>query len=403
MRIEPGEISSTLRSIRRTTPIHPACSGRPLRNAVMPLASDRVLLRLLVVAVALAPRLAGADATAPSPAPTLSAIAPAGATTPLTIDSASLRIDCESRDTCAVEVRYAISNPTDAPLDSKPAFDSTSTHDLKVTVDGAPANVTNDGARQRVAIAVGPRATAKVIVTGTLAPTIRRAASYFEWTAPADIARHLVLAPHAPELARVQLDYVVLPLRRWGAAPKAVTVTLVLPTHWHPSLDGAQSVDASRSADGRTIHEATVPTSIHTLAIDLFIGEIASGPHGGLFAGIGGNVDNATGIRTRVGGELAWRHHYFTSLALEIEWDAPRSYVIVPAVAVATSWLVFLPSVGVGVGVPMRVSPSLEVGARIQLDVHVGALGYFVAFDGYPGMDAGPRRFEVSMMGVLSI
>jgi hypothetical protein len=359
--------------------------------------------RLLVLAVTIAPRLAGADAAALAPAPTLSAIGPAGAKTPLTVDSASLRIDCERRDECAVEVRYAISNPTDALLDGTAAFDSMSTHDMKVTVDGAPADVANDDARQGFAITVGPKATAKVMVTGTLTPTIQRSDDSFEWMAFADTARHMVLAPGSPNIARVQLDYVVAPIRRWGAAPKDMTVTLVLPEDWYPSLDGAENVDESRSPDGRTIHEGTVPTTIHTLTIDVYIGELGSGLRGGIFAGIGANVDDATGIRTRLGGELAWRHRYLTSLALEIEWDEPRSFVIVPALAAASSWIVVVPSIGVGVGVPMRVSPSFEIGGRVQLDAHYGPVGYFVAFDSYPGMDAGPRRFEVSMMAVLSI
>lgn len=356
--------------------------------------------RLLVLAVTVAPALAGANA--PAPAPTLSAIGPAGAKTPLVVESTSLRIDCEHRDQCTVEARYAISNPTDARLDAKTAFESTSTRGLRVTVDGASADVSSDEARQRFAITLAPSATASVVVTGTLAPTIRRGGSSFEWMAVADHARHLVLAPGAPKLARVQLEYVLAPLRWWGAAPKDMTVTLVVPDGWHPTLDGAANVDESRSPDGRTIHEGTVPATTHTLTIDLFIGELAS-LRGGVFAGIGGHADNATGIRTRVGGELAWRYRYLTSLALEIEWDAPRSFVIVPAVAVASEWIVFVPSIGAGVGVPVRVSPSFELGGRVQLDAHFGPVGYFVAFDWYPGMDAGPRRSEVSMMAVLSI
>src|SRR6476620_4597170 len=102
-------------------------------------------MRLLVVlAVAFAPRFAGADAAAPIPTPTLSAIGPPGVQTPLTLDSAWLRIDCVSRDKCSLEASYAISNPTDAPLDAKAAFHRTSTQAMKVTVDGAPADVAND-------------------------------------------------------------------------------------------------------------------------------------------------------------------------------------------------------------------------------------------------------------------
>ena len=359
--------------------------------------------RLLVLAVTIAPHLAGA---APIPAPSLSAIGPVGVKTPLTVDSASLRIDCKSRDECAFEVRYAISNPTDARLDGTAAFHAMSTHDMKVTVAGAPVDLANDSGtseRQSFAISVGPSATTEVVVTGTLAPSIRRTEDSFAWQAYAETARHMVLAPDVPRIARVELDYVVAPIRRWGAAPKDMPVTLVLPSDWIPRLDGAANMDQSRSPDGRTIHEATVPTTIHTLTIDVYLGALGSWLRGGIFAGIGGNVDDATGIRTRFGGELAWRHRYLASLALEIEWDDPKSFVIVPALAVASEWIVIVPSIGVGVGVPLRVSPSFEVGGRVQLDAHYGPIGYFLAFDWYPNMDAAPRRFEVAMMAVLSI
>jgi hypothetical protein len=77
--------------------------------------------------------------------------------------------------------------------------------------------------------------------------------------------------------------------------------------------------------------------------------------------------------------------------------------VVVPAFALASPMVIFIPSVSIGAGVPVRVSPQVDVGARIQLDMHFGPVGYFVALDFYPGMDASPRRFEVPMMFQVSL
>lgn len=380
----------------------------------------------LVLGLALAPRLAGANAAAPLPAPQLSALGAAGTKTPLVVESAALRIDCKGGDTCALEVHYAVANPTDALISGTAAFYGRS-FEMKVTVNGVIANVeidqrarvdfdasvtaASDGRqisglssrsdRQGFAISVAPHATAQVVVTGTLVANIRR--GYDGFALMADRGRHMVLTPDPPKSARMQLDYLVAPIRTWGAVPKHMAFTFVHPAGWNPHLSGAEEMRLSTTADGRTVREGKVPTTIDTLDIDVYLGEFGQRFRGGVFVGIGGNVDDATGVRTRFGGELAWRRSYLTSLALEVEHGSPTSYVIIPALHAATPWILIIPSLGAGVGVPMRVSPSFEVGGRIQLDAHLGPVGYFVAFDWYPGMEAGPRRFEVAMMAQLSI
>ncbi len=383
----------------------------------------RLCFTLLVLAL---PRLASANAAAPPRPPSLSAVGAAAAKTELVVDSATLRIDCKGSDACALEVHYSISNPTDAELGGTAAFYGRSTFEIKVNVDGAPANVGIDeqaGAafdasveqasegrrlygmgssdRQGFAVSVAPHATAKVVVTGTLVPNMRR--GYDGFAPMADRARHMALTPDAPKSSRLQLEYMVAPIRTWGAVPKDMAFTFVHPAGWDPSVHGADDLRVSTASDGRTVREGKVPTTIDSLSIDVDLGEVGQRIRGGVFAGIGGNVDDATGVRMRVGGELAWRRSYLTSLALEVETGSPTSYVIIPAVHAATPWIVIIPSLGAGVGVPMRVSPTFEVGGRIQLDAHFGPIGYFVAFDWYPGMEAGPRRFEVAMMAQLSI
>ncbi len=391
-------------------------SARDIRGAVT--------RRWLVLAITLAPHLAAANAAAPPPAPKLSAVAVAGDKTPLAVDRASLRIDCRSRSECALEVHYTISNPTDAALGGTAAFYGMSTSDMNVRVDGQAANATIDetsGAafdrsveqvakfsglgsnvpRQGFAVSVAPHASVQVVITGTLSANIRR--GYDGFAPPPDRARHLALTPQPPRSARMQLDYLVAPIRTWGVAPKAMAFTFVHPASWKPYVSGAEDLQTTTAPDGRTVREGRVPTTIDTLVIDVYLGETSSWLRGGVFVGIGGNVDDATGTRLRAGGELAIKRHFLASLAFETESGSPTSYLVIPAIHAATPWILIIPSLGAGVGVPLRVSPSFEVGVRFQLDAQFGPIGYFVAFDTYPGMEAGPRRFEAAMLAVLSI
>ncbi len=372
-------------------------------------------------------RRATANVAAPPPPSELGALAPVGGVTPLEVKSAALRIDCETRVACQLEVTYEIANPTDTAIVGIASFYALTTTDVAVTIDGTLVNVAltpeqqaahdrdvaraSNGrpvdemvgrrggvGRQGFALNVSPHVTAKVVVTGRLLPLDLGGHGY---DLSPDHARHLLLTPNEPSLERIRLAYLVAPIRTWGAVPKAMTLTLSHPAQWQETEWGAEAM-TERVVGGKRIREGVVPTSVDTLSIDLLL-DRPFRLRGGAFVAIGGHVDDATGVRLRAGGEMSWRGHRLISLAVEVARGDDPAVVIVPAFALATPMVLIIPSLSIGAGVPVRVSPEVDVGARVQLDVHFGPVGYFVAFDGYPGMESGPRRFEVSMMAQLSL
>jgi hypothetical protein len=58
----------------------------------------------------------------------------------------------------------------------------------------------------------------------------------------------------------------------------------------------------------------------------------------------------------------------------------------------------FIPSLGLGVGVPVRVLPEASTGIRLQLTVQWPLVGFVTSFDIYPGLDTSdPRMFQAGM------
>lgn len=52
--------------------------------------------------------------------------------------------------------------------------------------------------------------------------------------------------------------------------------------------------------------------------------------------------------------------------------------------AATNSVAVILPSLGLGVGIPVAFAPDMQVGARLTLDVHSSSLGFVSALDVFP-------------------
>jgi hypothetical protein len=396
------------------------------------------LLALVVVALVwmhlAVPRPAAANVAAPPPPSEVGAVSAVGDKTPLEVKDAALSIECATREACQLEVSYAISNPTETAIVGAASFYGLATKNLAITIDGTPANValtpeqktmfdaeiakSSDGravgdmvgsgdnhvGRQGFALNVAARATVHLAITGTIVPLELGNHGY---DLSPDHARHLLLTPNNPSLERIRLNYFVAPIRTWGAVPPTMKLRLSHPAGWEPTFWGADSM-TERVVAGRRISEGVMSTSIDTLSMDLVLDQQFE-LRGGLFAAVGGHVDNASGLRLRLGAEMSWQSSRLISLALELERggdgtdEEDTGIVIVPAFAFASPMVLFIPSLSIGAGVPIRVSPDVDVGGRIQLDLHVGPVGYFVAFDFYPGMDASPRRFEIPMMFQVSL
>ena len=70
----------------------------------------------------------------------------------------------------------------------------------------------------------------------------------------------------------------------------------------------------------------------------------------------------------------------------------------------STPSVLILPSLGFGLGMPVRVVEERRVGLRVQLTVQWPVLGWVTCFDIYPGQGfSEPRRFQVSMLAQIGL
>ncbi len=369
---------------------------------------------------------AAANVAAPPPPAQLGGPA-AGTRTPLAVREAALSIDCSAGgNTCDLQVSYLIHNPSAETAGGTAAFYSLFTGEVTIRVDDRPAGRPVDPAaaaafdarvaevagdrwstiwtrggqglgRHGFELSLAPGASARVQITGVVAayPLIS-----YDWAVSAARARHVLLPPPRDRPRRLVIHYLVAPIRTWGAFPEQMSFTLRTPARWAAWITGARTTE--RRVGGIEEHRGTIATRESDLQISLWV---PPGPriHPGFLLGIGGHVDNATGLRLRGGVEVGFLHHWLASLAIELETAGANGVVLVPALAVGSPWVLIIPSVSVGVGLPVRVAPDTDAGVRVQVDAHLGPVGLFTAFDYYPWMSADPRRFEVAMMAQLSL
>ncbi len=381
---------------------------------------------VLGLGLALGPRPASANMAAPPPPARVSGLSSVGRPTLLEVKAADLVIDCSAgTSACRLEVTYQLHNPGPTTAGGTAAFYAVDTDDVVVTVDGQPGGlpltdaaaaefdqtvIAANGAevdpsryqdrmsRHGFAVSLAPDASAQIVVTGTIHPTERHR---YYMAIPAGPARHRLFVHGGRTDRRIKLHYFVAPIRTWTGFPAEMTFTLTHPASWIATVDGATGLDAVRTG-GLTVHHGRIATSEPRLAIELETS--AREPiHAGLVLGLGGQVDDATGVRVRAGVE-AGRGAYLASLAVEVERGDSTGVVIVPAVTAASPWLLIIPSIGLGVGVPIRLRPTTTIGARFLADLHFGPVGMMMALDYYPRMAASdPRRFEVSLLAQLAL
>ena len=79
--------------------------------------------------------------------------------------------------------------------------------------------------------------------------------------------------------------------------------------------------------------------------------------------------------------------------------------MLTPGLELATrSFMVIIPSLGIGAGMPIRLVDDRRVGIRAQVTVHWPLLGWVTCFDVYPGPGfSEPRRFQVAMLAQIGL
>jgi hypothetical protein len=348
----------------------------------------------------------------------------------LRVQGETLALDCQveaGEPICRFTASYRFHNPTATRQVTAAAFYGVRASEIAIVQDGRAAGRTLsprearrlDGAlaelrasgevtRTGMALSVEPGRTALVTVTGRMAPGRYFSPSY---ALAAPRSRHILLGGMPPRSNTFHLDYLISPIRSWGPAPE-IALTLRHPAGWDLWLSchrqSPRGAPASCPAGQRAFDGATVVQrlTISGETVDTLSLEIKLPPrifwNGGVLAGIGGNLDDSGGLRARFGYEIAGPEWLLLSLSLDTNFR--DDLVLAPMVEAATPSVLILPSLGLGLGMPVRLVEERRVGIRVQLTVHWPILGWVTSFDIYPGQGfSEPRRFQVSMLAQIGL
>lgn len=360
--------------------------------------------------------------------------------TPLSINRELLAFDCsETRGvpTCTFEARYRFRNPTQDPTVALCAFYGIRTRDVRVTLDGAETATPLDAeARARLdqAVLKGPGGYAwnhdPTLVADQFGFTVAAAAgSEHElrvtgsvdfvpdspgrfYGATAVVARHLQFAARDTERGYL-LDYLLSPIKTWGGDPE-ISLRVRYPATWkvHSSwsdehVDEGSVVHDGRFEVGSWRFRASAARSELRLVVDThppersfrfgFEAEAPPFTNGGPLLGLGGG----SGFLVRFGYDVARKPWFLCQLA--VDTNLRDRVVVAPALVLAAPALLFLPSVGAGFGLPVQLAPEVRVGARLQLDLMLYAVGFVASVDLFPASGAQAGKAQVALLGQLGL
>lgn len=330
---------------------------------------SRAALLLLFLPVLLLTCLAGPAHAVPAP-PQLAGIELLDQTE-LELHSVTIDFDCRRKApfalACRVTSRYAISNPTQKPATAWLRVPTGGSY--RASVDGAP--VADDG-RIELTVPAGDQRTVQVVCRENLEPYYFNMALLFD----AMVVRHPLLGQHSrpdwPRPIRTQ----DMETRGWARVGQT-TVTARYPTSWS-ELEGWTRSDRGK----RRVATITAPVGQPVQFDPDKLPQVIHFANGGPYVELGGTFD--VGFRARVGYEVSWRSWLLTTLA--VGTDFSDDLVIAPVVEVASPNLFLIPSIGLGIGAPVRVLPDTSVGVRLQL-VAAFPIGFVTTFDYWPEDD----------------
>ncbi len=333
--------------------------------------------------------------------------------THLRVASEQLDITCvEVADApaCTFVASYAVHNDTDTAQATVAAFVGERARDVQLSFAGARVDrelsadeltalslvpgARRGGLRRGANLSLAPGASAALVAQGRLEPERFVRPSYAK---AALWARHPVLGSEVPRSHAFTLEYVIAPIRTWGggASPPRVAVTLTVPRRWaltvflrRPAverepgpLDPSPGLTTERG-DAR-VHAVELDSAeVDTLEVELTLPRRVL-HHGGPFAALGGTFGPAGGLRARLGYEVAAPAWFLWSVAAETDFQ--RLLQLAAVAEAATELVLFIPSVSLGLGVPVRVLPEVQVGARAQLTLQWPYGGLVTSVDVFPG------------------
>lgn len=346
--------------------------------------------------------------------------------TRLEVTGERLRIDCGEEGgapRCTFEARYAVRNPGSAPETVVVAFYGAAAKDISPKGPGVgargpltpveqaaldvaaglsmenPANsrhvrprfhAAHELTRTPFTLTVAAGASVECVVSGTFELRGRWRGHYM--VLPGRYARHLALST-VGEARHFELAYLLSPLRSWASAGP-IELEVRYPSRWQvsgllstePQLQSGTSRDAAlqgQAEGGLTVARATLraaESASLTLRAALPAPSFALG---GPVIGLGAALRDAS-FRARLGYEVSapgWLLH-----SLNVDTDFRSLVVLAPMVEAVTPQVILLPWLSLGVGMPIRVRPSTDVGVRLQFGVGFLSVGFVASIDYFPGL-----------------
>ncbi len=117
--------------------------------------------------------------------------------------------------------------------------------------------------------------------------------------------------------------------------------------------------------------------------------------------GVGGFWGDESGLRLRAGYEAGAMGWLLGSLVAET--DVQRRLQLVPALEAALPAVLFLPSLGLGLGVPVEVLPEVRAAARLQASAMFFPVGVLFTVVLFPRAGASPARWEFALLFQASL
>lgn len=366
-------------------------------------------VRLASIVCLLAALPATANVAASTRTPATFTLSSGTARTRSEVLSEKLDFDCaeaEQEAVCHFEARYRLRNGTSEAEVIDAAFLGLRTREVSVRFDEEPLPVTEgqtdsmgptsgSGEVERFGftLTLPPGREGELWVRGLMQLERRFLPSGYVW--PAVHARHVLLSNGPGQATHWDIDYLLGPIRTWAGNP-TLHITVRVPSAWEVGSSPDASARTLPAATGwRLRHEGdhgvaerslTAASAPEWLNVTLTKRKPRWTP-GGVQLGLGARLGDDSRFMARLGYQFAAPESFLHSLS--VETDFREQVVFTPLTQYATPQVAIIPSLGLGLGVPVQVLPEVRPGLRLLADLHFGPLGAVLSWDHHPALREG--------------
>lgn len=326
----------------------------------------------------------------------------AAATTPVEVAQEEVELDCRAAGEpdaleCALHVTWTLRNPTESAETPRVVLGWPREEAAELRVAGAP--IAELPTVRPLTVIVPPGATTEIELRATLTLESELVGGTSGIPTPITAvdplyARHPLLATQWVSARRGLRWARPDDLRFAAVGPTSVRVRA--PDGWHPGSD-------LRSTDEPHVFRFASPEG--QPAARYVVLELTRGSrgdffrNGGPFLALGGTID--AGFRGRLGYEIGLDE--FVLVSVSVDTDFERQVIVTPLVEVASWGMVIIPSLSLGLGVPIRVTDHAEHPSTAGVRIESSATFYSVAF--VASLDVWPvdGSYALSLLGRIGL